>query len=131
MIGGGSIPQVQLTPANARLRVANGPASGRLFSLNKMRAVVGRGDPPIIVVDIDLGECELGTPPMVSRRHAELQWVGGQLELTDLGSANGTFVDGTQVRSQSPRGPSNPVALKPGSRVTFGNLELEVLLDER
>jgi pSer/pThr/pTyr-binding forkhead associated (FHA) protein len=131
VIGGGPIPMVRLTPDNARLRVMNGPESGRIFSLDKMRVIVGRSDPPAIMVDVDLRECELGTPPMVSRRHAELQWVNGQLQLIDLGSANGTLVDGSRVSGQVLGSPADPVMLKSGSILTFGNLELEVVRDER
>src|SRR3954466_11023531 len=32
-----------------------------------------------------------------SRRHAELEASGGKLVLRDLGSANGTYLDGTKV----------------------------------
>ena len=36
----------------------------------------------------------------VSRRHARLELSEGQLVVTDLGSANGTFVNGRRVRKQ-------------------------------
>jgi DNA-binding NtrC family response regulator len=35
--------------------------------------------------------------PSVSRRHAELFWQGGVLNIRDLGSANGTYVDSHRV----------------------------------
>src|SRR5690242_14448053 len=130
MIGGGSIPMVQLTPQNARLRVGNGPGVGKLFSLQKMRIVVGRNDPPTISVDIDLCECELGCSPMISRRHAELQWVDGDLQLVDLGSANGTYVNDSRLSGQTPKSPSTPVNLRSGNRIKFGNIELEVICGE-
>ena len=41
----------------------------------------------------------------VSRRHAELRLEGGQWEVVDLGSANGTFLDGRRVdRARLPAG---------------------------
>jgi hypothetical protein len=33
----------------------------------------------------------------ISREHAELYWHAGQLYVTDLGSSNGTFVDGERI----------------------------------
>jgi ABC-type multidrug transport system ATPase subunit len=50
--------------------------------------------------------------PTVSRRHAEITPVPGGHELRDLGSANGTFVNGTAV--------SGGLRLKPGDRVDIG-----------
>jgi len=130
MIGGAPIPTIPLTPENARLRVVNGPAAGRVFLVDKMRLVVGRGDPTAVVVDIDLTECELGSPPMVSRWHAELQWIDGELRVVDLGSINGTFVDGNRLDAQTAKVPSAPVPLNAGSRLKLANVELEVIRHE-
>lgn len=96
-----------------------------------MKMLVGRSDPPFITVDIDLKECELGAQPMVSRRHAEILWVNGELQVVDLGSANGTFVNGSRLMGAGTRGPSNPVPLTLGALVKFGDVELEVGRDER
>jgi pSer/pThr/pTyr-binding forkhead associated (FHA) protein len=52
----------------------------------------------------------------VSARHARLRLSGGVWTLADLGSVNGTLVDGTPVvRAQ---------ALAPGSEVTLGGTQL-------
>ena len=48
----------------------------------------------------------------VSRRHARLSWDGSEASLTDLGSKNGTFVNGVRV--------SVPVSLKDRDEVRFG-----------
>ena len=114
-----------LTPENAQLCVLNGPKAGRSFPLRELRLVVGRNDPPIITVDIDLTECELGTPAMVSRRHVELQWREGRLHIIDLGSTNGTFVDDEPVSVGSGQ-PSPARILLSGSRVRLANLETEI-----
>ena len=93
-----------------------------------------RGKDRFVVMDIAhyhyLRECELGGPPMISRRHAELQWVDGDLQLVDLDSANGTYVDGTRLTAQTPKSPSQPVKLRDGVRIKLGNLELEVVRGE-
>lgn len=57
--------------------------------------------------------------PTLSRRHAEVYLDGGNLYIRDLGSANGTWVDG------HPLGPT-PVALKPGQRIFVGHVPLAV-----
>lgn len=51
----------------------------------------------------------------VSGEHATLLWTGGRWELRDLGSRNGSFVDGARV----PPGEGMPVAA--GSKVSFGD----------
>jgi len=47
-----------------------------------------------------LGEVQ---DPRMSRRHARVQFDGRHFQVTDLGSQNGTFVDGEQVAAGTPR----------------------------
>jgi len=56
--------------------------------------------------------------PLVSRSHAELRSVGGAHVLVDLGSQNGTFVDGRKVVEK---------VLQPGARVTIGSTSFELV----
>lgn len=51
----------------------------------------------------------------VSWRHASLRWTGLAWELQDLGSRNGTFVDGERIL------PGSRVLLRLGSRLRFGS----------
>jgi hypothetical protein len=51
----------------------------------------------------------------VSSEHAKLQWVGGAWKIRDLGSRNGTFVDGVRVE------PGVMVPLAAGNRIGFGD----------
>src|ERR1044071_5360017 len=51
--------------------------------------------------------------PTVSRRHAELSLVAGGVKVTDLGSANGTFVNGEKITDRTVRG---------GGGVPFGKV---------
>ncbi len=55
----------------------------------------------------------------VSRRHCEIVEVGGKLMVRDLGSSNGTFVNGKRVLGQQP--------LKPGDELTVGAVTLRVV----
>jgi pSer/pThr/pTyr-binding forkhead associated (FHA) protein len=61
----------------------------------------------------------VGTDPTMSRRHAEVFLDGTNVYIRDLGSANGTWVDG------QPLGPT-PVALKPGQQIYVGHVPLGV-----
>jgi FHA domain-containing protein len=58
-------------------------------------------------------------PGYVSAQHALLRWTGQHWDLRDLGSANGTFLDGRRV------GVGEEYALYLGSRVAFGDLQAE------
>ena len=55
--------------------------------------------------------------PTISRRHAELALADGRVEVRDLGSSNGTFVNGARVDGGS---------LAPGDTVTFGKVSFEL-----
>ena len=52
--------------------------------------------------------------PMVSLRHAELRVSRGKASITDLGSSNGTFVNGIRV--------ARPTPLEPGDMVALGSV---------
>ena len=52
---------------------------------------------------------------LVSRRHAQVQQLGGGYQLVDLGSTNGTYHNGRRV---------NRATLQPGDRISVGHVEL-------
>jgi transcriptional regulator with GAF, ATPase, and Fis domain len=58
--------------------------------------------------------------PSVSRRHFEIRRTGEGLELTDLGSTNGTFVGGARIRS---------AIVEPGTVIRAGEVELLVAVE--
>lgn len=55
--------------------------------------------------------------PTVSRRHAELTIEPTSVQLKDLGSSNGTFVNGSRVTATS---------VQTGDRVVFGKIQFEL-----
>ena len=72
--------------------------------------VIGRGD-----------QANLRLPDVgISRRHARLDFDGGQVVLTDLGSTNGTMVNGQRVSA---------VALNPGDMIQLGTTTLTFRVD--
>jgi hypothetical protein len=68
------------------LVVRDGPLTGRRFRLGTTDTVIGREGATIAIDD-----------PELSRRHAVVRLVAGRIELEDLDSLNGTFVNGERV----------------------------------
>src|SRR5699024_9818595 len=84
---------------------------GQQYLLTGPVTVIGRGGDADIILE-DTG---------VSRHHLELRAeADGSLVGTDLGSTNGTFVDGERIRT--------PVALQDRSLLQLGSTRLTVLL---
>ncbi|PWB74543.1 hypothetical protein C3F09_03850 [candidate division GN15 bacterium] len=54
----------------------------------------------------------------VSRNHAEIEVVGDQVFITDLGSHNGTAVDGQRITGRT--------EVKPGAHILFGQTEFKI-----
>jgi pSer/pThr/pTyr-binding forkhead associated (FHA) protein len=69
----------------ARLVVTEGPSAGREIEIDQ-EVVIGREG-----VALTLDDSEL------SRRHVVVRRVGGGYEAEDLGSLNGTYVNGTKI----------------------------------
>ena len=63
---------------------------------------------------------ELGTCPYVSGRHGTISGDAGNWNITDIGSTNGTFVDGVRLQT----GVATP--LKKGARVRIATLDFTV-----
>ena len=76
-----------MSPATFRLIVRTGPSPGMIFDLTKDVTVLGRD----VTNDIVLGDAE------VSRQHSRLTRTPGGYVLEDLGSTNGTFVNGERL----------------------------------
>jgi adenylate cyclase len=76
------------------------------------------------VIGRDLDQCEaVLSHPTVSRRHARLVLAGNVLQIEDLGSTNGTLVDGAVVTPGAPR------PFQAGARLRIGDIELSVWYD--
>ena len=84
--------------------------STRNFHLDSTVSVIGRRQ-----------DCDLCVPLMVvSRKHCEINQDRGQLRLRDLGSRNGTLVNGEKI---------NEVDLDPGDRITIGPVNFGVQIN--
>src|SRR5437868_1138743 len=91
-----------------QLQVVEGPQAGEQFDLDG-QVVVGR-DPESAQLVLQDAEA--------SRRHAELTPAGQSLSVEDLGSTNGTFVNGSRIAKQR--------ILIPGDQLTIGTTVLEI-----
>jgi pSer/pThr/pTyr-binding forkhead associated (FHA) protein len=69
----------------ATFSVTDGPATGRSIECDR-EVVIGREGADFVLDD-----------PEISRRHAALRPVSGGIEIEDLGSHNGTFVEGERL----------------------------------
>ncbi len=90
-----------------RLKITAG-ARGRVVEVGGDEFVIGRDEDCDLVLD----------DGKVSRHHAAIRVLDGEGELRDLGSANGTFVDGERI--------DRPVMLRGGEQVRVGRTVLEV-----
>jgi predicted component of type VI protein secretion system len=79
-----------------------GPNPGKIYPLEAPEIVIGRDASNIVAIN----DAE------VSRKHAKLSLHGSAYVIQDLGSTNGTFVNGQRVTSTQ--------VLNPGDTVAFG-----------
>lgn len=89
-----------------RLRCVAGPLAGQVIEVTEAM-VVGRRAADLVVDD-----------PQVSRRHARINPAGDALEVEDLGSLNGTWVNAARI--------DGPVRLAAGDQVRVGDTTFEV-----
>ena len=95
-------PEVPLPIAS--LLVRSGSMRGRRLPMRVPVVNIGRADYNDIVI----------ADPSVSTTHAKLQRRDGIWMLTDLGSTNGTFVDGEQVTGETALTPGSDGAVRRG-----------------
>lgn len=98
---------VQPTKGFATLTIVRGPVAGEHFDLDREEVTIGR-DP----------SCEVFlNDRTVSRHHAHLTLREGKAIIEDLGSLNGTWVDGAIVSSTS---------LHDGSSIQIGTFKMVI-----
>ncbi|MCD4656288.1 MAG: protein kinase [Planctomycetes bacterium] len=96
----------------ANLRVLTGDKMGAEYSLAQVRTIIGRE----LTCNIVLEE------PVLSRRHCSISKENQKYYLTDLGSKNGTYLNGSKVSKQN---------IDVGDIIRIGNTRLEFSLGEQ
>ncbi|MHB0875488.1 MAG: FHA domain-containing protein, partial [Anaerolineae bacterium] len=94
-------------PSGAMLLIVAGPNAGQSFALQP-ESTIGRAEDNVIVLPDE----------QVSRHHAVVRLNGGHPVIADLGSRNGTFVNGVRI--------SAPTPLRPGDVITIGSSRLSL-----
>lgn len=83
--------------------------ASREFPLHEGENVIGRDPGATISIDA----------PIISRRHARILVSGGGAMVEDLGSKNGTYVDGERI--------TGPTLLHDGDQIQVGDFQLQFL----
>ena len=89
----------------ASLQVISGDLTGKSIGVDRGVTTIGS----------DPGSAVVLHGPGVSRKHAGIRRVDGGFELADLGSTNGTYVNGEKVAKR---------VLKPGDVIRIGTSEM-------
>ena len=96
----------------AKVTVVSGPGAGAGFTIDRERVIVGRGP----------GVDRAFDDPAMSRQHAAIEFSGNGFRLRDLGSTNGTLLNGTTVQSAE---------LRDGDRFEIGGRRFLLAIEER
>lgn len=94
-----------------RLTIKEGPGPGRSIEIGDREVVLGRTEGDLTISD-----------PEVSRRHAVVRAAEGMLEIEDLDSLNGTFVNDRRL--------TGAATLDNGDLVRVGDTTLVVEIDQ-
>ena len=95
---------------SAELKVIGGKHAGQVIQLNRRKFLIGREQ-----------DCQLRpNSEMVSRHHCVFSVDDYSVRLRDLGSTNGTLVNGERIRKD--------VVLVAGDNIVIGNLEFELVI---
>lgn len=93
-----------------QLKVLSGSHAGKCISISRPRFVIGRGE-----------DCQLRpNSDSVSRNHCAITVADNKVTVCDLGSRNGTHVNGTRIEGE--------VTVRGGDKLSIGPLEFEVLV---
>ena len=98
-----------MSSSEFRMIVRTGPNPGTVFELTKEVSLIGRD----VTNDVVVGDAQ------ISRQHSRITRTPGGYVLEDLGSTNGTFVNGERLVAPRVMNPGDLVALGETVSLTF------------
>ena len=101
------VPDV-ISLRRCQLIVIDGPDKGKKILLNKSVIKIGKSDASNFML----------TDKTISRKHLEIRYKDDSFLLKDVGSTNGTFLNGNRVKE---------AYLNPGDAIKLGNSILEFI----
>jgi pSer/pThr/pTyr-binding forkhead associated (FHA) protein len=93
------------------LKITSGKSAGKELSVNVDQFIIGREEGCHLRVASDA----------ISRKHCRIKKENGAVTVRDLGSRNGTIVNGQKI--------TDKIELKPGDKMSVGPLQFEVLIE--
>ena len=90
----------------------SGSAAGSQFTLEQEAYTLGRGEDADLVIDSEAA----------SRKHAAIEFAGGNFRIRDLGSTNGVLVNGQPVEAAN---------LQHGDKIEIGGQVFQFIVDTR
>jgi diguanylate cyclase (GGDEF)-like protein len=107
---------------HALLLVLSGPAVGETYTIGAQAAVFGRGDGNEVQIP----------DPGISRHHARFALTEGGFTISDLASANGTFVNGERIKASTRLSEADRIQLGPNTSMKITLLDpLEAQVQQR
>jgi hypothetical protein len=110
---GSLAPLAQRAESAPVLELVSGPHKGRTYVIDKERTLIGRSDQCDVILEA----------AFASQYHATIVAHGAELLVEDLGSTNGTFVNGQRVTGR--------VQLAHGALIQIGSSILQVHMQTR
>ena len=94
-----------------KLKILKGPSQGKELKISRAKFIIGRGD-----------DCHLRVrSDKISRQHCQIDVEGAKVVVRDLGSRNGTLVNGERIEGD--------LELKAADVIQVGPLQFEVMID--
>jgi Protein of unknown function (DUF3662)/FHA domain len=112
---------IEIVSVNVKGTVAWNPIldiGGKRYPITKSRTVIGRGTDADITVD----------DTSISRKHVEVLWDGARGQVNDLGSTNGSLLNGSRV-SKAPLAPDSVIDIG-RTRIVFKVLPQSSSVDQ-
>lgn len=109
----GQVPSNFVTGGNMKVVAMNAPSRIEI-DVTKDRFILGKN--PALVDGV------ISFNNMISRKHCEITKEGGNYFITDLGSANGTYVNGAKIQ------PNVPTPIANGDIIRLANSDFQIVM---